>query len=113
MQSFEDSNINGPLFPVKCVRKFESDLGGKVTYRGVCVSVSVCLPVRLFVSVCLSVCLSIYLHMPRVDIVHVPYMPKKGLLAKTRHIVCLLLVSTSVLDSSSLKTQELIPKLCV
>ncbi len=27
-------NIDGPTFPVKCVRKFRSALGGEVTHRG-------------------------------------------------------------------------------
>ncbi len=29
-------NIDGPPFPIKCVRKFGSALGGEVTYRDVC-----------------------------------------------------------------------------
>ncbi len=37
MSSADHLNIDGPPFPVNCVRKFRSVLGGEVTYRGVCV----------------------------------------------------------------------------
>ncbi len=36
MLSVDHLNIDGPPFPVKCVRKFRSALGGEVTYRCVC-----------------------------------------------------------------------------
>ncbi len=49
-------NIDGPPFPVKCVRKFRYALGEEVTYRCVCVHV--------------------YLHnISRAEIMHVLYMP--------------------------------------
>ncbi len=37
MWSVDHLNIDGPLFPVKCVRKFRSALGGEVTHRSACV----------------------------------------------------------------------------
>ncbi len=40
MLSADHLNIDGPPFPLKCVRKFRSALGGEVTYR--CVYVCVC-----------------------------------------------------------------------
>ncbi len=59
MLSADHLNIDGPPFPVKCVRKVRSALGGEVAYRGVCVRVRA----------------RTYLHdVPRVDIVHVLYI---------------------------------------
>ncbi len=37
MLNVEHLNTDGPLFPVKCVGKFRSTLGGEVTYKCVCV----------------------------------------------------------------------------
>ncbi len=37
MLSADHLNIDGPPFPVKCVRKFKSALGEEVAYRCVCV----------------------------------------------------------------------------
>ncbi len=42
MLSADHLSIDGPPFPVKCVRKFRSTLGGEVAYRCVCVCVCVC-----------------------------------------------------------------------
>ncbi len=42
MLSADHLNIDGPPFPVKCVRKFRYALSGEVTYKGVCVCVCVC-----------------------------------------------------------------------
>ncbi len=39
MLSVDHSNIDGPPLAVKCVRKFGSALGGKVTHMSVCVCV--------------------------------------------------------------------------
>ncbi len=36
MLNVDHLNIDGPPFPVKCVRKFGSTLGGAVTYKVVC-----------------------------------------------------------------------------
>ncbi len=45
-------NIGGSPFPVKCVRKFRSALGGEAARAGACVFVCVC--------VCVSVCVCVY-----------------------------------------------------
>ncbi len=36
MLSADHLNIDGPPFPVKCVTKFKSALGGEVTHKCVC-----------------------------------------------------------------------------
>ncbi len=91
MLSADHLNIDGPLFPVKCVRKFRSALCGEVTYRGV----QVCVLTRQNKSGCCAFS------------VHV----KSILPTESGHTRCQLLVLISVLNSSSLKTQELPPKL--
>ncbi len=47
MLSADHGNIDGPPFPVKCIRKFRSALGGEVAYRCVCVCVCVCMCVPI------------------------------------------------------------------
>ncbi len=42
MLSVDHLNIDGLLFPVKCVRKLRSALCGEVVHRSVCVCVCVC-----------------------------------------------------------------------
>ncbi len=37
MLSADHLDNDGQSFPIKCMRKFRSALGGEVTYRGVCV----------------------------------------------------------------------------
>ncbi len=46
-------NIDGPPFPVKCVRKFRSTLGEEVTYRGVfmCMSRNVSMNTTMSVAI--------------------------------------------------------------
>ncbi len=54
-------NIDGPPFPVECVRKFGSALGGEVTYRYVCLSVCLSVFVRPSVKVRVRKWISTYL----------------------------------------------------
>ncbi len=52
MLTADHLNIGGLPFLVKCVRKFRSALGGEVTHRGLCKSMSK----KMNLNVCQRVC---------------------------------------------------------
>ncbi len=93
LRSVYHLNIDGPPFSVKCLRKSGSALGGEVTYRCVCV------------------CMRALTRHAKSEHYACSVHAKSRLSTKTEHNGCLLLVLVSFSNSSSLKTQELAPKL--